>query len=100
MQLDKPLLYNTSVRFETEFARPPDCSRIAEMARRYRIAPTHVPVSTYRLQFNQNFTFNDATKLIDYFQELGITDLYASPFLMARPGSPHGYDVTNHSRFN
>ena len=28
------------------------------------------------------------------------TDVYASPFLMARPGSVHGYDVTDQTRFN
>ena len=37
---------------------------------------------------------------MDYLDELGVTDVYASPFLMARPGSLHGYDVTDHSRFN
>jgi len=60
----------------------------------------HVPAATYRLQFNHSFTFQDATALAGYLDELGITDVYASPFLMARPGSMHGYDVTDHSRFN
>ena len=33
------------------------------------------PISaTYRLQFNKDFTFRDATKLLDYFADLGITD--------------------------
>jgi (1->4)-alpha-D-glucan 1-alpha-D-glucosylmutase len=62
--------------------------------------PIYTPSATYRLQFNQSFTFRDATGLVDYLDELGITDIYASPFLMARPGSVHGYDVTDQSRFN
>ena len=33
----------------------------------------HIPLATYRLQFNKNFTFNDATKILDYLRELGIT---------------------------
>ena len=70
------------------------------MARRYRIAPAHVPASTYRLQLNLHFTFSQATEIIDYLDELGVTDLYASPFLMARPGSLHGYDITRHDRLN
>ena len=59
-----------------------------------------IPVSTYRLQFNEGFTFARALTLADYFEELGVTDLYSSPVLRARPGSPHGYDITDHSRVN
>jgi (1->4)-alpha-D-glucan 1-alpha-D-glucosylmutase len=58
------------------------------------------PRATYRLQFNKNFTFRDALALVDYFAALGISHLYASPFLMARPGSTHGYDITDHNRLN
>ena len=67
---------------------------------RRQTEPVYTPAATYRVQFNHTFTFDDATALVDYWNELGITDLYASPFLMARPGSVHGYDVTDHSRFN
>lgn len=56
--------------------------------------------STYRLQFNKHFTFKDATALIPYLQALGITHVYASPFLKAQPGSPHGYDVIDHNQIN
>jgi (1->4)-alpha-D-glucan 1-alpha-D-glucosylmutase len=59
-----------------------------------------IPSATYRLQFNKNFTFRDATALVDYLDALGITDIYASPILAARPGSMHGYDVVDHSRLN
>jgi (1->4)-alpha-D-glucan 1-alpha-D-glucosylmutase len=67
---------------------------------RRKTEPVYTPAATYRLQFNRSFTFEQAAGLIEYLDELGITDLYASPFLMARPGSQHGYDVTDHSRFN
>src|SRR6202047_2624351 len=59
------------------------------------------PISaTYRLQFNKDFTFQDAAKLLDYFSELGITHIYASPVLRSRPGSTHGYDVIDPTRLN
>ena len=71
-----------------------------ERSRRVRPDPDHVPASTYRLQMNGSFTFRDAARVVDYLDALGITDCYTSPFLMARPGSLHGYDVTDHSKFN
>src|SRR5260370_3760996 len=63
-------------------------------------SPNRIPVSTYRLQFNYRFTFRDAAELVGYLERLGITDVYASPILAARPGSIHGYDVIDHSRLN
>ncbi len=59
-----------------------------------------IPVSTYRLQFNQNFSFSKASRLLDYFQQLGVSDIYSSPILAARQGSTHGYDVVDHSKVN
>jgi malto-oligosyltrehalose synthase/4-alpha-glucanotransferase len=59
-----------------------------------------VPTATYRLQFNRNFTFNDATRLIPYLKDLGISHVYASSYLMARPGSTHGYDIIDHNALN
>src|SRR5579863_1052925 len=56
--------------------------------------------ATYRLQFHRGFTFRDAEALIPYFAELGISHLYASPIMEARPGSTHGYDIINHNRIN
>jgi (1->4)-alpha-D-glucan 1-alpha-D-glucosylmutase len=61
---------------------------------------TRIPLATYRLQFNKNFTFNEATKILDYLRELGITEIYASPILTSRRGSGHGYDVTNPNRLD
>ncbi|HYR44903.1 MAG TPA: malto-oligosyltrehalose synthase [Terriglobia bacterium] len=59
-----------------------------------------IPVSTYRLQFNRDFRFVDAIRIVDYLHDLGITDLYASPILKARPGSTHGYDVVDPTQIN
>ena len=58
------------------------------------------PRTTYRLQFHAGFTFNDATALIPYLSALGITHVYASPYLKARAGSTHGYDIVDHSALN
>ena len=59
-----------------------------------------IPASTYRLQFNRAFTFRDATRIIPYLHELGITDIYASPYFAAKPGSLHGYDIVDHAKLN
>ena len=52
-------------------------------------------LSTYRLQLRPGFGFDEATDLLDYFADLGISHLYLSPILTAAPGSEHGYDVTD-----
>ena len=56
--------------------------------------------ATYRLQFQREFTFSDATRLVPYLAALGISHVYASPITEARPGSTHGYDIIDHSRLN
>ncbi len=58
------------------------------------------PRTTYRLQFHAGFRFADATALIPYLQRLGITHLYCSPYLKARAGSMHGYDIIDHNALN
>jgi (1->4)-alpha-D-glucan 1-alpha-D-glucosylmutase len=59
------------------------------------------PISaTYRLQFNKDFTFRNATDLLDYLHDLGFTHVYASPILASRRGSMHGYDVIDPTRLN
>jgi len=58
------------------------------------------PRATYRLQLNKDFTLADATALVPYLDELGVSHAYLSPILMARPGSTHGYDTVDHSRIN
>lgn len=59
-----------------------------------------VPLATYRLQLTKDFNFADAAALVPYLSALGISHLYASPFLEARPGSSHGYDIVNHNKLN
>jgi malto-oligosyltrehalose synthase/4-alpha-glucanotransferase len=58
------------------------------------------PVSTYRLQFNKDFTLEEAHQLTEYFHLLGTGTIYASPVFAATPGSTHGYDVTNPHKIN
>ncbi|HSA90714.1 MAG TPA: malto-oligosyltrehalose synthase [Burkholderiales bacterium] len=62
--------------------------------------PRVVPLATYRLQFHKGFRFTHAARLVPYLARLGISHLYASPFLKARPGSTHGYDVVDHGQVN
>jgi (1->4)-alpha-D-glucan 1-alpha-D-glucosylmutase len=59
-----------------------------------------VPTSTYRLQFNRQFTFNQAREIVPYLEALGISDCYASPYFQARAESLHGYDITDHNKLN
>jgi len=59
-----------------------------------------IPTATYRLQLNQHFTFRDAAAIIPYLSSLGISHCYASPYLRARPGSLHGYDIIDHNSLN
>lgn len=56
--------------------------------------------STYRFQFSRDFTFDDASALVPYLRDLGISHLYASPIFHARAGSAHGYDVIDHDAIN
>ena len=58
------------------------------------------PRATMRLQFNAGFTFADARALLPYFAALGISHLYASPIMTARPGSKHGYDTIDPTLVN
>lgn len=55
------------------------------------------PRATYRLQLHDGFTFTDAAALLPYLEALGVSHLYLSPVMRAGPGSPHGYDVLDHS---
>jgi len=59
-----------------------------------------MPLATYRLQFNHEFTFNHATEIVPYLAALGVSHCYASPCLKARPGSMHGYDIVDHNSIN
>jgi len=62
--------------------------------------PPAIPLATYRLQLTADFNFERAVEVVPYLKALGITHLYASPFMKARQGSTHGYDVVDHTRLN
>ena len=49
--------------------------------------PPSIPLATYRLQLTPSFGFDDAAAAVPYLKALGISHLYASPFLKARAGS-------------
>jgi (1->4)-alpha-D-glucan 1-alpha-D-glucosylmutase len=61
---------------------------------------TTLPQSTARLQFFDGFTLDDAIAIIPYLAKLGISHVYASPLLKARPGSTHCYDIVDHNEVN
>ena len=56
--------------------------------------------ATYRLQLTPDFGFAEAHALIPYLRDLGVSHLYLSPSLQARPGSTHGYDVVDPTRIS
>jgi (1->4)-alpha-D-glucan 1-alpha-D-glucosylmutase len=62
--------------------------------------PPAIPLATYRLQLTAEFNFERAAEVVPYLKALGITHLYASPFMKARQGSAHGYDVVDHTKLN
>jgi (1->4)-alpha-D-glucan 1-alpha-D-glucosylmutase len=58
------------------------------------------PRATYRLQLGRAFGFADAARIAPYLATLGVSHVYLSPFLRARPGSTHGYDIVAHDELN
>ena len=59
-----------------------------------------LPRATMRLQFHRGFTFADAGHWPVILLRLGISHIYASPIMTARPGSMHGYDTIDPTRIN
>lgn len=58
------------------------------------------PRATYRLQCHKDFGFDNIAGIADYLSRLGVSHIYASPWLKARPGSLHGYDIVDHHQLN
>ena len=56
--------------------------------------------ATYRFQFHRDFPFAEGAKLAGYLSDLGISHVYASPIMQSKPGSLHGYDVTDFAVIN
>jgi (1->4)-alpha-D-glucan 1-alpha-D-glucosylmutase len=65
-----------------------------------REPPMKSPRATYRLQFTREFGFAAAARVAPYLEKLGVSHVYASPYLRARPGSTHGYDIVAHDELN
>lgn len=82
--------------------RSNDVELVPLIERALEVARTQAtfPESTYRLQLHKDFDFKAATEIVPYLAKLGVTHVYASPYLKARPGSMHGYDVIDHSEIN
>ncbi|MFO0841796.1 MAG: malto-oligosyltrehalose synthase [Gemmataceae bacterium] len=76
-------------------SRPTVPDLVAELS-----AARRVPLATYRLQMTAGFPFTQAAGVVPYLAALGVSDVYLSPILQARPGSQHGYDICDHSRVN
>ena len=81
------------------FQRERDRGRPAAL-RRPEAAQAVIPRATYRVQLHRDFTFDHATALVPYLARLGVSHLYCSPFLRARAGSRHGYDIVDHNALN
>ncbi|MBP2313082.1 malto-oligosyltrehalose synthase [Azospirillum soli] len=59
-----------------------------------------IPRATYRVQLRAEFGFDRTAEIADYMARLGVSHLYASPYMKARPGSTHGYDIVDHNALN
>jgi (1->4)-alpha-D-glucan 1-alpha-D-glucosylmutase len=67
---------------------------------RREAAAAVIPRATYRLQLHRDFGFAAATELVPYLAALGVSHVYCSPYLRARAGSRHGYDIIDHAALN
>src|SRR5215467_11668952 len=67
---------------------------------RREMMPAAIPTATYRLQLTARLGFTQAAAIVPYLKALGVSHLYVSPFLKARHGSTHGYDVVDHNALN
>jgi (1->4)-alpha-D-glucan 1-alpha-D-glucosylmutase len=87
-----------AVAMNAERACPP--LPVSGGPRHFQAQNAMIPRATYRLQFHSAFGFNAANAVLPYLADLGISDVYAAPFLKARPGSRHGYDIVDHRTVN
>ncbi|MEE8601093.1 malto-oligosyltrehalose synthase [Euzebya tangerina] len=59
-----------------------------------------MPQATYRLQLTADHPFAEAAALVPYLARLGVSHLYVSPILAARPGTRHFYNVADHGKID
>ncbi|MDI1261467.1 malto-oligosyltrehalose synthase [Aquabacterium sp.] len=81
-------------------ARPSDVAPHTPLDELPPLATAVIPRATYRVQLHKDFRFSDAMDIVPYLDALGISHLYTSPYLRARAGSTHGYDVVDHNALN
>jgi len=79
-----------------EAVAPPERAPGGERAPRRAV----VPRATYRLQLGAGAGFDHAAGLVPYLAALGVSHAYCSPYLQARAGSSHGYDICDHARLS
>jgi len=59
------------------------------------------PRATYRLEFHQDhLTFRDAAALVPYLASLGISHVYAAPYLKTATGTSNAYAIVDYSQLN
>ena len=59
------------------------------------------PTATYRVQFEKDkMGFQAAAAIVPYLHELGISHLYASPYLKISSNTTNGYAVVDYSQLN
>jgi len=58
------------------------------------------PRATYRIQMRGDIGFQEARALVPYLAALGVSHVYCSPYVTARTGSSHGYDVVDPRRID
>src|SRR5581483_10747148 len=85
---------------QTASSRRRVLGRAANHRRASAMPDPRIPTATYRLQFHKDFPFARAKAILAYLDDLGISDVYASPIFHARGGSTHGYDVVDPNRLN
>ena len=52
------------------------------------------------MQLSARFSLDDLAAQVPYIARLGVSHVYLSPIYMARPGSPHGYDIVDYGCIN
>ncbi|KAF1049875.1 malto-oligosyltrehalose synthase [Xylophilus sp.] len=92
-----PTFAAVAAAMRAERGRPAAVAAVDELP---PLESADIPRATYRVQFHAGYTFADATRAVGYLHALGISHLYSSPYLKARPGSTHGYDVVDPTQLN
>jgi len=93
----EPAFVAIAAAMRRERGAPPSADPAAELP---PLESADIPLATYRMQFHAGHRFEDARAAVPYLAALGVSHLYSSPYLKARPGSTHGYDVVDPSLLN